>query len=274
MTESRSPAAAHREQRRRENRRERWRNLWRLLVFSAAGSGLAMVLLRQGWMLQGPSQLEVRGSRLVTTAQVVEAGALQFPMPLLSVEPSQLAERISASLPVEQVQVSRLMLPPRLRIQLVDRQAVARAERPGPQGPVGGYVDRRGNWMVLHQQGRLSPEAARRLVKGWQPEHRSALALILQRADQLGGTIETIEFKADGSLWLRLHPLGLVRLGQGEELLPRRLDVLAHLSTTLPQRLQGRTLEAIDLTDPKHPELSLPAPPAGRQRAVGQPARD
>lgn len=274
MGDTRSPAAAHRQQLLREKRQERWRNLWRLLVFTAAGSGLAMVLLRQGWMLEGPGQLQVSGSRLVTTAQVVEAGQLQFPTPLLSIEPSQLAERISASLPVEQVQVSRLMLPPRLRIQLIDRQAVARAERPGPHGPVPGYVDRRGNWMVPHQQGNLSPAAARRLVRGWQPEHRQALALLFQRADQLGGTIETIEFRSDGSLWLRLQPLGLVRLGQDHDRLSNRLDVLAHLAATLPQRLQGRSLEAIDLTDPLHPELSLPAPAAGANRPVATPARD
>jgi len=274
MSETRSPAVAYREQLRREKRRERWRNVWRMLLFSAAGSGLAIVLLRQGWMLESPTQLEVIGSRLVTPAQVVEAGDLRFPLPLLSLQPRQLAERITTALPVEQVQVSRLMLPPRLRIQLVDREAVARAERIGPNGPELGYVDQRGNWMVPHQHGRLSAVAARRLVRGWQREHRSALQLLFQRADRLGGTIELIEFRPDGSLWLLMQPLGVVRLGQGTALLPKRLDVLAHLSAELPGRMQGRRLEAIDLTDPQHPELSLPAPVGGPQRQSSNPARD
>ena len=274
MKEARSPAAERREQLRRDKRRHQWRNLWRIVVFSAAGAGLATVLLRQGWTLEGPSQLEVVGSSLVTRDQLVQAGDLRFPLPLLSIEPRQLAERIAGALPVEQVQVSRLMLPPRLRIQLVDRQAVARAERRGPNGPELGFVDRLGNWMTPHQHGRLSAKASARLVRGWLPEHRTALTLLFERSEQLGTPIEEIDFRPDGSLWIRMPSLGVVRLGQGTALLPQRLEVLAHLAAELPGRLKGRRLEAIDLTDPQHPELSLPAPLMTGRRQMTPPARD
>ena len=274
MTQPLSPAAERRKQLRRDRRQERLRNLWRLLVFSAAGVGLATVLLRQGWTLERPDQLEVVGSRLVSPSQVVEAGDLHFPLPLLSMQPRQLADRIKSTLPVEQVQVTRLMLPPRLRIQLVDREAVARAERRGPRGLEHGYLDRFGNWMAPNTLTRPSATAARRLVRGWQQEHRPALALLLQRRDRLGAAIQEIDFKPDGTLWVRVQPLGSVRLGQGIALLPKRLEVLSHLSEELPMRLQGRRLEAIDLTDPQHPELSLPAPASSRDHAPGTPARD
>lgn len=274
MKEPRSPAAERREQLRRDKRRERWRNLWRIVLFSLAGAGLTTLLLRQGWTLEGPSQLEVVGSSVVTRDQLVQAGDLRFPLPLLSVQPRQLAERITGALPVEQVQVSRLMLPPRLRIQLVDREAVARAERRGANGPDLGYVDRLGNWMTPHQHGSLSPKASALIVRGWLPEHRAALALLFERSVQLGTPIQEIDFRPDGSLWIRMPSLGVVRLGQGTALLPQRLEVLAHLVAELPARLQGRRLEAIDLTDPQHPELSLPAPPTSGRRQAPPPARD
>jgi cell division protein FtsQ len=250
------------------------RNLWRILVFCSAGVGLGTVLLRQGWTLDSPAQLELVGSRLVSRDQVIEAGKLRFPQPLLTLQPHQLADRIKASLPVEQVQVTRLMLPPRLRIQLVDREAVARAQRQTPRGVEQGYVDRLGNWMAPHQHGHLTAAAQRRLVKGWQEDHRAILMLLFQRRDQLGGSIQEIDFHPDGSLWLRIQSIGLVKLGQGITLLPKRLDVLAHLITELPGRLQGRRLEAIDLTDPDHPELSLPAPLKAGDHAVPPQARD
>ncbi|MFM8525970.1 MAG: cell division protein FtsQ/DivIB [Cyanobacteriota bacterium] len=274
MTESRAPAAERRAQLRRDKRLEQLRNLWRIVVFSAAGVGLASVLLRQGWRLDSVTQLEVVGSRLVSRDQVAEAADLHFPQPLLSLQPRQLAERITAALPVDQVQVTRLMLPPRLRIQLVDREAVARAERRGPHGPEPGYVDRLGHWMAPHQQGRLTAVAARRIVRGWQPEHRPALALLFRQQDRLGGAMEEIDLQPDGTLSVRIQPLGMVRLGQGLALLPQRLEVLSHLSMELPARLQGRHLEAIDLTDPQHPELSLPAPVKPGDRLTTAPARD
>ena len=274
MKAPRSPGAERRHQLRLDRRRETMRNLWRILVFSSAGVGLATVLLRQGWTLDSPAQLELVGSRLVTREQVIEAGHLQFPQPLLTLQPHQLADRIKASLPVEQVQVTRLMLPPRLRIQLVDREAVARAQRQTPQGIEQGYVDRLGNWMAPHQHGHLTAAAEKRVVKGWQEDHRPVLMLLFQRQQQLGGAIEEIDFHPDGSLWLRLQSIGLVRLGQGTTLLPKRLDVLAHLVSELPGRLQGRRLEAIDLTDPDHPELSLPAPLTRGNHPGPPPARD
>ena len=48
--------------------------------------------------------------------QVIREGQLQLPLQLLQLKPKLLADKLSASLPVEQVQVSRLMLPPRRRI--------------------------------------------------------------------------------------------------------------------------------------------------------------
>ena len=68
------PGAARRRELRQQRRAERWRNLWRLLVFSGISAGLATVLLRQGWMLRDPSQVQVSGSRIVSRDQVLQAG--------------------------------------------------------------------------------------------------------------------------------------------------------------------------------------------------------
>ena len=146
-TLSLQPGAARRRELRLQRRAERWRNLWRLLVFSGLSAGLATVLLRQGWILQSPSQVEVSGSRIVSREQVIQAGRLTFPLPLLAVRPRELRSTLSAALPVEQVRVSRWMLPPRLRVELVDRQAVARAQR--RRADAGGTQGRRAaHWAV------------------------------------------------------------------------------------------------------------------------------
>jgi cell division protein FtsQ len=104
-------------------------------------------------------------------------------------------------------------------------------------------------------QGRLTL-----LIKGWQPRYREALAVLLSRRQQLGSALLTIRFEPGGSLWLDTTSLGAVRFGPLDQRLPQRIEVLEHLLKELPSRLQGRRLQAIDLSDPDQPELALPGP--------------
>ena len=232
-------------------------------MLAGSATGLGWLLLRQGWVLRSPAQIEVSGSRQVSREQVLEEGRLQLPLQLLSLRPQELSSRLSASLPVEQVQVSRLMLPPRLRIELVDRQAVARAERRNGRSLEQGYVDRLGNWMTPRQQRSSAGTMAPRVqVLGWQERLRPELALILASRDRLGSPLQQVRFEPNGSVWLRTAALGDVHLGPADARLGRRLQVLQHLSSQLPQQIRGLRVQSIDLSDPDRPELGLPSRPA------------
>lgn len=255
------PGAARRRELRLQRRAERWRNAWRLLVFSALSAGLGAVLLRHGWSLRDASQVEVSGSRLVNRDQVILAGKLQFPLPLLLHSPQKLERTLSQALPVEQVRVSRVMLPPRLRIELVDRQAVARAQRHTARGPEQGYVDRLGHWIDERQSaGILMRPGSDLVVIGWTPRHQAALKTVLDQRQALGSGLREVRFNPDGSLWLTTAALGSLRLGPEDAQLARRLEVAAHLNRTLPDQMRGRRPQLIDLSDPEQPEVSLSSP--------------
>jgi len=252
------PGAERRRQLRQERRADRLLNLWRLVVFSAMAGGLGYGLLTQGWTLRSPSQVEVSGSRLVSRDQVIQAAGLSFPQPLLTLQPRQIIQTLSTALPVENVRVSRLMLPPRLRVELIDRSAVARAERRNKGGLEQGYVDRLGNWISLRQNLGVKLEGTQELrVVGWNERHRPALAKVLQERPAFGGKLQEIRFDPEGSLWLSTTDLGPVRLGPADGQLERRLAVAAHLNATLPANLRGRRPQIVDLSDPDQPELSL-----------------
>jgi cell division protein FtsQ len=252
------PGAERRRQLRQERRADRLLNLWRLVVFSAMAGGLGYGLLTQGWTLRSPSQVEVSGSRLVSRDQVIQAAGLSFPQPLLALQPRQIIQTLSTALPVENVRVSRLMLPPRLRVELIDRSAVARAERRNKDGLEQGYVDRLGNWINLRQNLGVRLEGTQELrVVGWNERHRPALAKVLQERPAFGGKLQEIRFDPEGSLWLSTKDLGPVRLGPADGQLERRLAVAAHLNATLPANLRGRRPQIVDLSDPDQPELSL-----------------
>jgi cell division protein FtsQ len=264
-----APGVQRRRELRQHRRVERLRNLWRILVFSAMAAGLGYALLRYGWVLTTAQQVEVVGSRLVSREQVIKAASLRFPTPLLSLHPRRIASVLGTSLPVEQVQVSRLMAPPRLRVALVDREAVAQAQRFTAKGSENGYVDRLGNWMSSRQtEGLTGRRPLPFRVVGWQPNHRGALALVLSQRERFEGDLRDVRFAPDGTLWIRSARLGPIRLGVPDHQLSRRLDVLQHLITKLPGQLKGQALQSIDLSDPDQPELSLlkpskPAKPSG-----------
>jgi cell division protein FtsQ len=257
---------------RRQRRSERLRLLWHILVFSAASAGLGYLLLRQGWTLREPSQVEVMGSAVVSRDQVISAAGLRFPQPLMALQPRQVTSDLMGALPVEQVRVSRLMLPPRLRVELKDREAVARAERRTDRGPDLGFVDGLGNWMSMRQHmGVRSQGDLSLLVIGWNARHRAVLARVLKEREVLGPGLREIRFEPDGSLWLSMTQLGQVRLGPPDARLPRRLEVVAHLSRTLPASMKGAPPQLIDLSDPEQPELSLGG--SGRSSATARPTR-
>ena len=93
---------------------------------------------------------------------------------------------------------------------------------------------------------------------GWNERHRQALETVLAASPRIGPGLQEIRFDPNGSLWLRTAELGNLRLGPVDSRLGKRLEVVAHLSATLPAQIRGRRLQLIDLSDPEQPELSLP----------------
>lgn len=250
------PGVERRRELRLQRRNERLRNAWRMLVLLGLSAGLGALLLREGWTLTSAEQVEVAGSRHIDREQVIQAAGLDFPQPLLDLEPRRLASALEDTLPVEEVRVSRWMAPPRLRVELVDREPVARAQRRGPNGLEQGYIDRQGHWMSARQAAGLSPAGnGKPLVLGWQERHRPVLTAMLQVSDQLDADLRQIRFEPNGTLTVQSTRLGEVRLGPADDRLPRRLEVLEHLIKSLPPHLQGKPLQAIDLTEPEQPEL-------------------
>jgi cell division protein FtsQ len=253
----RSEDSERRLQLRRRKRFDLLARIWRLLALIGASIGLGWVVLSQGWVLHSPNQVQVSGAPDINREQVIRAGGLQFPLPLLQLDPSQLKQRLAAALPVDQVRLQRQMLPPRLSIQLHQREAVARAQRLASAGPEQGFVDRTGRWISPRQQaGNTKAKLPPLTVMGWQPRYISSIELLLAGLPpQLA--ITQIRFQPDGELWVVSSSLGPVRFGPIDDRLPRRIQVLAHLA----KQWQPTRSKALDLSDPEHPELALDKPP-------------
>ena len=270
-----SPARQRNEgvQRRRELRRRKRLSLlarcWRLLALMAASTGLGWLLLRHGWVLRNAEQVQVSGAWGFSRDQIIEAAGLRFPAPLLGLNPKEIRQRLSGSLPVEQIQLQRHMLPPQLNISLRQRQAVARAQRRKASGLENGFVDRTGAWITRQQQAKArSSTTPSLMVMGWQQRYAPTIKqLLLQLPKQ--ASVQRLDFRRNGELWLISDRLGPVRMGPLDGQLQRRLLVLGHLAETWGGKPPSPDTRALDLTNPEHPELVLKPPKAKKPAPSG-----
>ena len=140
-------------ERRRELRRRRRRQLqvqsWRVFLLVMLSAGLGWVLLRHGWTIGGINQVIISGDSGLSRKQVVKAGGISFPKPLLDISPAMLERTLAKDLPVREVRVSRRLLPARLEIDLIRLIPVARAVRKRGSVTEQGLVDAEGQWIPV-----------------------------------------------------------------------------------------------------------------------------
>ena len=250
--------------RRRELRRQRRQTLllqcWRLVVMLLLSSGFAWILLRHGWTLRDPEAVVLRGGTALETDQVIKAAKLRFPQPLLEVSPRALEQQLISALPVRSAQVERQMLPARLIVSLKPEIPIAKAERQGPSGRERGLLNAEGQWIPLSD---ASPEPLTNiLVRGWNDQQRSQVAVLLQERDRFEGMLKTVVLHPDGDISLVTSGLGRIDLGGEPALLNTQIETIVHLNKTLPQHLRKAKQSSLDLSNPDRPELQLPTPPA------------
>ena len=261
-------------ERRRELRRLRRHQLrlqsWRLLVFVMLSSGLGWILLRHGWTLEGINQVVVRGEAGLSAEQVVKAGELSFPKPLLKISPLQLEQTLLKNLPVLGVQVGRRILPPRLEVTLIPLVPVAKAVRQRGNTTEQGLVDASGQWIPLNPDSPSPVPSTTIIVRGWSSQQQPQLAELLRQQTRLEGTLQSIVLRPDGSISLKSSRLGQIDLGRDAERLDEQIAAIVQLNKTLPSHLTSPNKGSLDLSNPERPELLLPVktvptPQAGAQ---------
>jgi len=250
--------------RRRELRRQRRQTLllqcWRLVVMLLLSGGFTWILLRHGWTLRDPDAVVLRGGAALETDQVIKAAKLRFPQPLLEVSPRALEQQLISALPVRSAQVERQMLPARLIVSLKPEIPIAKAERQGPSGRERGLLNAEGQWIPLSD---ASPEPLTNiLVRGWNEQQRSQVAVLLQERDRFEGMLKTVVLHPDGDISLVTSGLGRIDLGGEPALLNTQIETIVHLNKTLPHHLRKAKQSSLDLSNPDRPELQLPTPPA------------
>ena len=244
----------------------RWRliQLWRLLVFGSTAVGLAWVLLEKGWWLETPGQVVFHGGSRQDHGKLLAASALQFPTPLLAVDPSSMERHLRRLVsPTLQVQVGRTLAPPQLAVSLQNSTAHAWARRSLADRVERGLLDHRFNWVPVDggQQLDRFPMVKNHvlvLVNFWTPGLQDTLAELFSALEHLQTPVQTIRITADGQFVLGTSEiLGEVHLGQPDHL-ARKLATMDHLYVHLKKSIPPFSYADVDLRNPDQPNLGLP----------------
>ena len=264
-----SPVSRHQLQSRRKALRRQRRltisqALWRFMAMAGLTTAMFWGATRPVWLIYGPDQIIVTGNELLSHTLIQDLVPLDYPQPLLKVEPEVLAQQLRDRAPVTDVEVTRQLLPPRLRVQVQERLPVALVETPDRQDNTidiqylqAGFLDAEGAWMprssvVLREDAAPLPTLR---LRGVQAQYQRYWPQIYATIRQSPVAIQEIDWQDPSNLVLQTE-LGVVYLGPYTPELEQQLATLDKMRN-LPDQLGAEDVAHIDLTVPTAPTISI-----------------
>jgi cell division protein FtsQ len=223
---------------------------WRfLLVFSLMG-GLIWVSFLSKLILRQPQQVEIEGNHYLSSEAIKEMVQKTTSQSILTLTPDQIQEILQHQAPIDQVTVNRELNPPRVTIEVTERQPVALTV-PNPSAIPSqekGYLDAQGTWMSAesYRSDAFTPPPLK--VIGYQPQYQLQWTKIYRQFQTLPITIHTVNWQDPANLILETE-LGQVHLGGNMETLPQQLQILAKLKN-LPEKQPLNQMRHINLKNP------------------------
>jgi cell division protein FtsQ len=274
MTDLVSPSPEELSNRRRALRKQRrirnLQNIWRVLAIVGLAGGAVWFIQKPFWLtLSRPEQVVIEGNQMLADAAIREVLDLQYPEPLLQIEPETVAQRLQTQSPIAFVQVERRLFPPRLEITLQERQPVAVTipSRPGTEAadtaektPANypGLVDIEGYWMPhdpsLGLDSKFEVPALR--IRGFNRRYQEQWPELYEAMGSSSIQINEVDLRSPGNLILKTE-LGVVHLGIYDPLrFQEQLSTLPRFRsfTTNPN---APAIDFIDLSNPQMPAVKL-----------------
>jgi len=277
MTSILSVSSAEISQRRRNLRRQRRRQLvygvWRILAVSSLAGGLVWGATQPVWVIRQPEQINIEGNRILSAQKIRSLLSLSYPQSLLRIEPQTLAEQLeSGQSMISKATVSRQLFPPSLTVKVEERQPVAMVKRGKPivvqlsdkpeqnnlpSASPEGLIDINGNVISgenykVAGQSLPSPPL---LIIGDRQQYLPYWFQMYQTLRRSPVKVSEIDWQNPADVILKTE-IGIVHLGMYGPQLADQLAVLDKMRR-LPEKVNGSTIEYIDLRDPDAPAVKL-----------------
>ena len=279
----RSKLASRRQTLRRQRQNRIYRMVWQIVAFSGLIAGSIWLVTRPFWLIRSVDQVEIVGNQLIAADSIQAQLPLDYPQPLLAIQPQAIAHQLEKQGPIAQVTVSRHLIPPGLTVRVTERQPVA-IVRPkhhttaagdstthSPSTAVtltgaidpsqAGLIDAYGFWMPLPATEAIptSITLPNLTVRGLTPANQSDWPGLYDHIQSSGITVTEIDWRSASNLVLHTDTLGAVHLGPYAAHFPRQLATLNQMRN-LPDQLNNQNFAYIDLRNPDAPAIQVAKP--------------
>ncbi|MEL6940716.1 MAG: FtsQ-type POTRA domain-containing protein [Cyanobacteria bacterium J06598_1] len=240
---------------------------WRTLAMSALAFGTVKIATSPIWLIRSAQQIEVNNQRLLSEENVQALVPVPYPQSLLSIKPEVLANSLTAHASIEDAVVRRKLIPPKLQVQITEKNPVAIAlpnterplqtipDKPEPfQEP--GLIDAEGYWMPRNSFAELGAIANPPLqITGMRASDITAWQTIYKEIARSPVSITAIDWRRSDNLVLQSE-LGAVHLGPYSKHFSEQLLALDQLRQ-LEDKVNPKQVAFINLQDPKAPLIEI-----------------
>lgn len=255
-----------REQLKQNRRIEFWQATWRLFFLLLVTGGICWAIALPNWLILRKSQIQIQGNQYLTSDAIKELLELSYPTSVLEIQSQKLIQQLKDNAAIEEVIITRQLLPPGAIVTVRDRPPVAIALSPQTQlddsesySKEIGFLDEKGIWMPKSSyQNDLEKLQIPNFKVIGNSSHYSQywpeIYPIIQQA-----TIKIYELNwEDPSNTILRTTLGKVHLGAYSSLarFQEQLAVLSKMQE-LPNKMSLGQIDYIDLKDPNSPQIQV-----------------
>jgi cell division protein FtsQ len=227
---------------------------WRFLVVCSMAGGIFWVMTRPNWIINQKTQIEIEGNQWLSREQIYGLIPLTSSRSLWQLQTQRLIEKLKAAAPIADAKVTRQLLPPKLIVEIRERQPVAIVSSPKS---VLGFLDKQGILIPKSFYTNVNKELKLPTLKviGWSAEHRPYWAELYQLIRHSSIKIFEIDWRNPSNLVLKTE-LGIVYCGSDTTQFSEQLNALAQMRT-LSSRVPVSQIAYIDLNRPASPSIQL-----------------
>ena len=201
--------------------------------------------------------IKIYGTNLFSKKDIVKNSSLNLPTRLIFIKTKFIEKELKQNLSLENVSISRQILPFGLKVLVKPRTPAAYAEKIMKGKKIFGFVDDKGFFIYKNHSEVDSLEVSDLKVFGWHENHRKILSKILTSQKNYKFELIKISFSQNGFLTLEEKDLKTILIGFNQNLISSLFQIISNIKEQLNANNFSEKIDNIDLTDPKYPKIKV-----------------
>ncbi len=201
--------------------------------------------------------IKIVGTDLFTEKDVIKGSSLNLSTRLIFIKTKYIEQELKQNLSLENISVTRQILPFGLKILIKTRVPIAYGEKLLDGEKISGFIDEDGFFINKKHVEQFNLENLTIQVYGWQENFRKTLSEIMTLQKNSNLELLEIKFSPNGFLILEEKDLKTVLLGFNPKLISSQLQIISQLKDQLKKKNFQETIDSIDIIDPKEPKIKV-----------------